>query len=134
MVYRQREFPLFSACGLNCGLCLCPRYQMLTRLIHLLHTQFKNMEKAKTLGITAYQQVLEEKVGILEVLLNNYDDGRQKGFICLAINLLALQDIKEIMKQVENIEWQIQAQRKSSICCFSVSINGGRTKHYITIT
>ena len=24
MVYRQREFPLFSACGLNCG--LCPRY------------------------------------------------------------------------------------------------------------
>lgn len=26
MEYRQREFPLFSACGLNCG--LCPRYQM----------------------------------------------------------------------------------------------------------
>jgi len=26
MEYRQREYPLFSACGLNCG--LCPRYQM----------------------------------------------------------------------------------------------------------
>lgn len=26
MEYRQREHPLFSACGLNCG--LCPRYQM----------------------------------------------------------------------------------------------------------
>ena len=26
MKYKQREYPLFSACGLNCG--LCPRYQM----------------------------------------------------------------------------------------------------------
>lgn len=26
MQYKQREYPLFSACGLNCG--LCPRYQM----------------------------------------------------------------------------------------------------------
>ena len=25
MEYRQRKYPLFSACGLNCG--LCPRYQ-----------------------------------------------------------------------------------------------------------
>lgn len=25
MEYKQREYPLFSACGLNCG--LCPRYQ-----------------------------------------------------------------------------------------------------------
>jgi len=24
MEYKQREYPLFSACGLNCG--LCPRY------------------------------------------------------------------------------------------------------------
>lgn len=26
MEYQQRKYPLFSACGLNCG--LCPRYQM----------------------------------------------------------------------------------------------------------
>lgn len=26
MKYQQRDYPLFSACGLNCG--LCPRYQM----------------------------------------------------------------------------------------------------------
>lgn len=26
MEYKKREYPLFSACGLNCG--LCPRYQM----------------------------------------------------------------------------------------------------------
>lgn len=26
MEYQQRDYPLFSACGLNCG--LCPRYQM----------------------------------------------------------------------------------------------------------
>lgn len=26
MEYKQREYPMFSACGLNCG--LCPRYQM----------------------------------------------------------------------------------------------------------
>ena len=148
MEYRQREYPLFSACGLNCG--LCPRYQMdgaskcsgcsgegfLTKhptcgvlscsqrkgleycyqcdeypckkydnadqsdsfITHL--KQLRDMEKAKTLGIDAYKIELDVKVSILETLLANYDDGRRKGFFCLAVNLLELQDVSSVMEQI----------------------------------
>lgn len=146
--YKQREYPLFSACGLNCG--LCPRYQMdgtsrcpgcsgegfLTKhpacgvlscsqrkgleycyqcdeypckkydgadqsdsfITHL--KQFSDMEKAKTLGIDSYRNVLNEKISILEMLLANYNDGRRKGFFCLAINLLEIQDVRHVMEQI----------------------------------
>lgn len=150
MEYKQREYPLFSACGLNCG--LCPRYQMdgtskcpgcsgagfLTKhpacgvlscsqrkgleychqcdeypckkydgadqsdsfITHL--KQFCDMEKAKILGIDAYRNELNEKISILETLLANYDDGRRKGLFCLAVNLLELQDVRHVMKQILN--------------------------------
>lgn len=148
MEYQQREYPLFSACGLNCG--LCPRYQMngvskcpgcsgkafLTKhpvcgvlscsqrkelefcyqceeypckkyegadlsdsfITHL--NQFHDMEKAKKLGIELYQEELNEKVSILEMLLEEYDDGRRKGFFCLAVNLLQLPDVQYVLKQI----------------------------------
>jgi len=148
MKYKQREYPLFSACGLNCG--LCPRYQadgaskcpgcsgkeFLTKhptcgvlsccqrkgleycyqcdeypckkydgadqsdsfITHL--NQFCDMEKAKTLGIDAYKKELNEKIFILKTLLANYDDGRRKGFFCLAVNLLELQDVRHVMEQI----------------------------------
>lgn len=150
MEYKQREYPLFSACGLNCG--LCPRYQMdgaskcpgcsgegfLAKhpscgvlscsqrkgieycyecdefpckkydgadqsdsfITHM--KQFHDMRKAKELGMDAYRKELDEKIGILEGLLAAYDDGRRKGFFCLAVNLLDLQDVREVMGQIAN--------------------------------
>lgn len=148
MEYRQRECPLFSACGLNCG--LCPRYQMdgasqcpgcsgegfLTKhptcgllscsqrngleycfqcdeypckrydgadqsdsfITHL--KQLSDMEKARTLGIDAYRSELNEKITLLEALLAHYNDGRRKGFYCLGVNLLELQDVRHVMEQI----------------------------------
>lgn len=158
MEYNQREYPLFSACGLNCG--LCPRYQMdgtskcpgcsgegfLTKhpacgilscsqrkgleycyqcdeypckkydgadqsdsfITHL--KQLCDMDKAKTLGIDAYRNELNEKISILETLLANYDDGRRKGIFCLAVNLLELQDVRHVMEQISS-----QAQPEQSV-------------------
>lgn len=150
MEYRQREYPLFSACGLNCG--LCPRYQMngaskcpgcsgegfLTKhpscgvlsctqrrgleycyqceeypckkydradqsdsFITHLH-QFGDLEKAKRIGIDAYKLELDEKIVILEQLLRDYDDGRRKGFFCIAVNLLELEDLRYVGKQIKS--------------------------------
>lgn len=148
MKYQQRAYPLFSACGLNCG--LCPRYQMdgaskcpgcsgegfLTKhptcgvlscsqrngleycyscdaypckkydgadqsdsfITHL--KQLSDLEKARTLGIDAYRQELNEKISILELLLASYNDGRRKSFFCLAVNLLELQDVRHVMEQL----------------------------------
>jgi len=148
MEYKTREYPQFSACGLNCG--LCSRYYTagLSRCpgcagesfseVHppcgilsccqrkgleycfdcvefpckkyngwadgdsfITHKNyFIDMEKAKQFGIEAYKTELNIKIGILETLLKDLDDGRRKGFYCLAVNLLALDDIKVVMAQV----------------------------------
>jgi len=45
--------------------------------------------------------MLDEKIRILEVLVNNYNDGRSKGFYCLAVNLLDLDALKDIMVQID---------------------------------
>lgn len=145
MEYKVREYPLFSACGLNCG--LCPRYQMegVSRcpgcsgagflkvhptcgvlsccqrkgleychecgeypckkyvgadqsdsFITHLH-QLSDMEKAKGLGMDAYKRELDEKVLLLERLLKDWDDGRRKGFFCLGVNLLEIEDVRQIL-------------------------------------
>ncbi len=148
MEYQQRQYPLFSVCGLNCG--LCPRYQtegtskcpgcagegFLTKhppcgvlsccqrhgidycylcekhpcekyegadvydsfITH--QNQLKNFEKVKKIGLGAYQSELNEKVDILRNLLDDYNDGRQKNFFCIAVNLLELQDVKHVMEQI----------------------------------
>ena len=38
----------------------------------------------------------------MEELLASYNDGRRKGFFCLAVNLLDLADIKSTMEQLKN--------------------------------
>jgi len=62
--------------------------------------QFRDMEKAKRMGIAAYKGELDAKVEALETLLANYDDGRRKAFYCTAINLLELQDVQAVMSQL----------------------------------
>jgi hypothetical protein len=62
--------------------------------------RIRDLEKAKTLGMAAYKAELNEKIIILEELLENFNDGRRKGFYCLAVNLLELSDIKTIMERV----------------------------------
>ena len=56
-----------------------------------------DFEKAKTGGIEQYTRDLTEKIDILELLLNTYNDGRRKAFYCNAVNLLPLPDLREIM-------------------------------------
>ena len=150
MEYKVRSYPLFSACGLNCG--LCPRYHTKGQSrcpgcagegfseahpacgilscaqrrgleycflcvefpckkydnadlydSFISHkNQFRDMEKAKEVGMDAYEAELNEKVDIVHKLLNSYDDGRKKSFYCTALNLLDLRDIKTVMEQVDS--------------------------------
>ena len=61
------------------------------------------MEKAKNIGINAYNAEQREKSEILRGLLSDYNDGRRKSFFCTAINLLDLQDIREILQKLSKI-------------------------------
>ena len=150
MDYKLRRYPLFSACGLNCG--LCPRHYTVGESrcpgcagegfssVHppcgilsccqrkgleycfdcdeypckkydgadlsdsfISHkNQLRDMDKARQTGIEAYEAGLDAKVFLLEDLLTKYDDGRRKGFYCLAVNLLEPADIQSVMEQIEN--------------------------------
>ncbi len=141
----SRPYPLFSVCGLNCGLCpmhigkycpgcgggpgnqpckiarcsqqhgnidycfLCDEYPCgsydgigeYDSFITHRH-QLKDLEKAKEIGIEAYRAELAEKMDILNALLESYSDGRKKSFFCLAVNLLALRDVKDALRQIED--------------------------------
>ena len=151
MENKTRKYPLFSACGLNCG--LCPNFHIHTNgafkcpgcagegfsqahpkcgilnccqrkgyefcfecdEFHcskydswgdsdsfITHRNFiPDMDKAKRLGIDVYNAEQTEKADILSTLLKSYNDGRRKTFFCLAVNLLELQDIKDVLIQVE---------------------------------
>jgi len=162
--YKVRKYPLFSACGLNCG--LCPRYYTdgpsrcpgcggenflethcscsilpccerknieycfdcdefpckkydgadLSDSFITHKNQFKDLEKAKRIGIEAYAGELNEKISIIEELLKNYNDGRRKSFYCIAVNLLELKDIKAVMKKIkENTTKEMSIKEKATI-------------------
>jgi len=166
MDYKISNYPLFSVCGLNCG--LCPRYYTVgssrcpgcvgegfsdvhpscgilsccqrkgfeycfecsefpcqkydnageTDSFITQKNQFRDMEKAKN-DFVAYKAELNEKIKILEELLENYDDGRRKSFYCLAVNLLELQDLNSIIGKIRNIDSQITLKEKAkAVTCF----------------
>jgi len=43
-----------------------------------------------------YGKELNERMEILEFMLENYDDGRRKNFYCIAVNLLKLDDLRDV--------------------------------------
>lgn len=138
-----REYPLFSLCGLNCGLCTmhlggycpgcgggegnqscsiarcsvehgvefcslcgeypCAKYNDIDDYDSFISTQNmrSNLEKVKQIGREAYKKELDEKIALLHILLEQYNDGRHKSPFCTAVNLLELNSLQQIMKQCE---------------------------------
>jgi len=48
-----------------------------------------------------YGKELNERMEILEFMLENYDDGRRKNFYCIAVNLLKLDDLRDVMSYIQ---------------------------------
>ena len=63
--------------------------------------QMQDMEKARRMGLPAYNAEQEEKRKLLEYLLSNYNDGRRKNLFCIAVNLLEIGEIKEVLQRIE---------------------------------
>lgn len=144
MKHFRRPDPLFSLCGLNCGLCTmyiggycpgcgggegnqvcaiarcslahegvlycidcedypCGKYQDIEKMDSFIvhRNQRKDLEKMKAMGLDAYQKEQQEKMKLLSRLLSGYNDGRHKSFFCLAVNLLEMNDLDDLMKEIE---------------------------------
>ncbi|MFH1213349.1 MAG: DUF3795 domain-containing protein [Candidatus Neomarinimicrobiota bacterium] len=48
-----------------------------------------------------YKAEIREKVGFLEFLLQNYNDGRRKSFYCTAVNNLDVNSLRQIRERIE---------------------------------
>jgi len=64
--------------------------------------QLKDINRFKEIGSDAYNNEQVVKFDFLRKLLDNYNDGKRKTFYCLAINLLSIQKIEAIMKQISD--------------------------------
>ncbi len=58
--------------------------------------------KAAAGDLGGYLRGLREKLGILERLLREFNDGKSKGFYCRAVNLLSLSELKNCMESAES--------------------------------
>lgn len=74
----------------------CERYQRDDKdsFITYFHRQ-RDMNHAQQ-DLDGFLRKLEEKSGILSYLLEHFNDGKSKNFFCLAVNLLDLEDLREI--------------------------------------
>ncbi|MCL2109160.1 MAG: DUF3795 domain-containing protein [Oscillospiraceae bacterium] len=88
----------------------CKKYDKLDKSDSFItyKNRFHDMEKAK-LDIETYKAELNEKIEILQELLENYDDGRRKSFFCTAVNLLELEDVKSVMERVSDTKSAVAA-------------------------
>ncbi len=59
--------------------------------------QLSDSERAREIGIAAYNREQLEKKRILEELLENYNDGRRKTLFCVAVNLLELPELRQAL-------------------------------------
>ncbi len=64
----------------------------------------RDLERAKKIGIAAYNEELDKKKEIFEKLLKEYNDGRKKTFYCVAVNLLDLEELEDAMRMVEEFD------------------------------
>ena len=64
--------------------------------------QARDLERARRMGLAAYNAEQEEKRRLLDRLLASYDDGRRKTLFCLAANLLEVSEVEEALRQAES--------------------------------
>ena len=86
----------------QCSSYPCERYGKIGKVDSFItyRNVLSDFEKAKRDGVERYTAALDEKVKILEDLIENYNDGRSKNFYCIAVNLLELDPLRDVMKKI----------------------------------
>ncbi len=88
----------------QCGEYPCSKYEHIDDYDSFIThgNQKADMKKAHQIGMEAYNAEQEEKACILDILLAGYNDGRKKTLFCVAVNLLDLQDLQAVLRQIED--------------------------------
>lgn len=99
----------------ECGEYPCEKYDGVDLHYSLIshRNQLKDMEKAKTIGIENYREEQRVKKGILDRLLNEYDNGHRDVFLCLAVNLMEVDDLKKVLDEADKSTRDMNLAEKS---------------------
>ena len=76
--------------------------------------QKSDLQKVQQTGIENYNAEQAEKIRILTHMLDHYNDGRKKTLFCLAVNLLELDELREIIQQAEAMTVNMPAKEKAA--------------------
>jgi hypothetical protein len=86
----------------QCSLYPCERYKQPSKVDSFI--TYRNVLTdfaAARDNLPHYKRVLNDKVKMLDLLIDRYNDGKRKNFYCIAVNLLPLEDIKTIMNLIK---------------------------------
>ena len=61
-----------------------------------------NLTFIKEKGIEVFAKLENEKIAFLKELLESYDDGRSKGFLCSSCQLLPLDNLKDTVNSIKD--------------------------------
>lgn len=94
----------------------CAEYDGIDAYDSFISTQNmrSNLEKVKRIGAAAYHVELDEKIAILAVLLERYNDGRHKSPFCTAVNLLELAPLRAVMETLEQEATDAMTQKEKA--------------------
>ncbi len=86
----------------ECGDFPCEKYRDAGKYDSFIthRRQLDDLALAEKVGIESYNAIQREKVGILQRLLSEYNDGRKKTLYCLAVNLMELPDLQRAMARI----------------------------------
>ncbi|MCG1024493.1 DUF3795 domain-containing protein [Dehalobacter sp.] len=89
----------------ECSVYPCERYQAPSEADSFISYQNVLQDQAKAkMDLQNYLEELTEKHKILGELIANYNDGKLKGFYCLAVNLLPLSVLNNIMDEISHMD------------------------------
>jgi len=72
-----------------------------------------NLAFIKEKGVDEFARLEEEKIAFLKELLENYDDGRSRGSLCLSCQLLPLDELKNTVGAVSSTPQENDAKKKA---------------------
>lgn len=87
----------------QCGKFPCEKYEGIDEYDSFITHQNRmaNLKRAKDIGPAAYRREQEERRGILDRFLAQYNDGRRKTLYCLGSNLLPLETLRVVLQTLE---------------------------------
>lgn len=88
----------------QCGEYPCSKYEHIDDFDSFMthRSRRSDMERVRQFGIEGYNVEQVEKIRILDILLSGFNDGRKKTLFCTAVTLLELQELREVLRQIEN--------------------------------